>query len=238
LDLRPDEENAHERALREATTWEDENGKFEEERNLFSAEGLACLDAFDLETTDESVLRPIFRHREPYETNGEREQRWDLEDLCSEALARLTELQKRTILRYFYDGLTLEEIGAEEGVSYQAIQSRITRGLGGLRGIMRHPHSSVPQKAARTGTAYLKAAEVGTFVRRSDRWVRQLGNTVEEFRPTAVRGVAHWRADQAESMKAHVQSNRPGPKKVPKDADPLQFRTVAGRQEIRRNLAA
>lgn len=71
--------------------------------------------------------------RDDYEDADERIYHEQLHDCLDDALATLSEKQSSTIRRRYYDGMTLREVGHEDGVSIERVRQREKDGLRTLK---------------------------------------------------------------------------------------------------------
>jgi RNA polymerase sigma-70 factor (ECF subfamily) len=65
--------------------------------------------------------------------------------LVQQALAQLSENQRRTIESVFFEGLTMHEIAAKTGESYAGVRHHYYRGLEKMRSVLRAPQGSGKQ---------------------------------------------------------------------------------------------
>ncbi|HZQ21867.1 MAG TPA: sigma-70 family RNA polymerase sigma factor [Terriglobales bacterium] len=92
---------------------------------------LNCRGVYDAVEIDESITLP---HNEL--VDNRQISMLDSSRIVQEALAHLTDLQRKTIEMAFFEGLTMHEIAAKTGESYAAVRHHYYRGLEKMRRVL------------------------------------------------------------------------------------------------------
>jgi len=87
------------------------------------------------EMTDEFIYRNSVVKNETVEDIVEKKM---MSEKLQKAINMLSESQKRRLLKYYFQNMTLEEIAKEEGVSFQAVHMGIERSLLKLKEILKN----------------------------------------------------------------------------------------------------
>jgi DNA-directed RNA polymerase specialized sigma24 family protein len=70
-----------------------------------------------------------------YYSEGHRpDQELDMEESVTARMDALSPLVRRTLVRHYADGVSVEDIAGEEGVDVEAVRKRLTRGRNMLKG--------------------------------------------------------------------------------------------------------
>jgi RNA polymerase sigma-70 factor, ECF subfamily len=77
--------------------------------------------------------------------------------LVQQALAQLSECQRRTIESVFFEGLTMHEIAAKTGESYTGVRHHYYRGLERMRSVLRSPQRPRKQQEEGGEMAYARS---------------------------------------------------------------------------------
>ncbi len=130
--------------------------KFKDSRNklqelIISKEVYDAFDSFELEDISQiHKVRKHIEHNEVYEETLY--QRSAVESISVEdevsakilneelklAINNLDEIQKRRIIKYYFEDKTLEEIASEEGTSHQAVSKSIHRAIVEIKKIIKN----------------------------------------------------------------------------------------------------
>ena len=115
------EDFASEEEFQRWKSWSDENYHTEDNRDVVEGKHNMPLDDLSEAALAIPAIDVVMEHQ-----HEKSEQRRQASAMVSQIRDKLTETQFRRLWMYFVDGMTIDEIGAREGVSHQAISLSIT----------------------------------------------------------------------------------------------------------------